>query len=178
MATDKELWKAAGKRLAAARSRAGYPSQKAFSVAVDLAEPTIAKYEQGVREIPMTLLHWLAEQHGIDVNWIVTGQGNMLGERHVPLSDSNLPPRTEMLIELMNPLGRLINEIYREMGVKVTDDQRMGLLARWYANLAARIGPQDDWDQMQMRLATIGEDIRAELKLKAENLSSSKRSAL
>jgi transcriptional regulator with XRE-family HTH domain len=80
MEIEKQLWKAAGKRLAAARLNAGYVSQKALADAVGLSEPAIAKYEQGVREIPLTLLHWLSEQQSINVHWIITGDGDMLGK--------------------------------------------------------------------------------------------------
>ncbi|MHC2481299.1 helix-turn-helix domain-containing protein [Rhizobium leguminosarum] len=176
MTTEKELWKAAGKRLAAARLRAGYPSQKAFAAAVDLSEPTIAKYEQGAREIPLSLLYWLSDRHGADISWIVSGQV-MVAQAKTTSTVSDLPPRTEMLIELMNPLGRLINRIYKEMGVKITDDQRIALLARWYGNLTARIGPSDDWEAMISKLEWVENGIREELTHKAENLSSSKRSA-
>lgn len=74
---EKELWKAVGSRLAAARGKAGFATQKAFAQAVSLSTPTIAKYEQGVREIPLTLLHWLSEQRGINASWIITGEGDI-----------------------------------------------------------------------------------------------------
>jgi len=76
MVDEKDIWKAAGKRLAEARVRAGYASRKQFAEACGKPEPTLAKYEQGAREIPMALLVWLSDTHRIDVGWIVTGIGD------------------------------------------------------------------------------------------------------
>jgi len=73
MIEQKALLKAAGKRLASARAQAGYANQRALADAFGISEPAVAKYEQGAREIPMSLLHWLSERHGISAEWIITG---------------------------------------------------------------------------------------------------------
>ncbi len=173
MATDKELWKAAGKRLATARLNAGYASQKAFAAAVNLAEPTIAKYEQGAREIPISLLYWLSDQHGVDINWVITG----LGDAPVAASESVLSPRTERLVGALEPLIQLIERVYEEMGVTLPGNQKAKVLTRWYENLLARIGENDDLQSVTKSLQWVEDGIRAELRNKAENLLSSKRTA-
>ncbi|SOC46588.1 helix-turn-helix protein [Rhizobium subbaraonis] len=108
MATDRELWKAAGKRLAAARKHAGY-DRLAFANEVGLAEPTIAKYEQGAREIPISLLHWLSESHGVNGNWVITGHGNMLGD-----PSKGPAPSTGVDIVLLQQLHDAVQAVFVE----------------------------------------------------------------
>ncbi len=110
METDKDLWKAAGKRLAAARKHAGY-NRIAFANALDLAEPTIAKYEQGAREIPISLLFWLSERHGINGNWVITGQGDMVGD---PSKAPAMAPRDGVDIVLLQQLHDTVQAVYIE----------------------------------------------------------------
>jgi transcriptional regulator with XRE-family HTH domain len=93
MIDQKALFKAAGKRLAVARAEAGYANQRALADALGISEPAVAKYEQGAREIPMSVLHWLSENHGISAQWIITGNGdpeaaneNMIRIKHYNVS--------------------------------------------------------------------------------------------
>ncbi|MCF1446663.1 MULTISPECIES: helix-turn-helix domain-containing protein [Rhizobium/Agrobacterium group] len=118
---SKDLWKAAGKRLAEARQKAGYLSQKSLATALGLSEPAIAKYEQGTREIPLSLLFWLHEKHSVNLNWLVTGQGKMFESNSVAL-DGNTAQLVNGFQKLPQDLQRDLLEILR------MDLRREGLL--------------------------------------------------
>lgn len=124
MSKGKELWKAAGGRLAEARLRAGYSSQRLFAEAVEAAEPTIAKYEQGAREIPMWLLVWLAERHGINGGWIVSGRGDVL-------DDPSKAPAPSVAVDpqLLRRLHRAARLAYKEAGHILPDDDGLAVEA-------------------------------------------------
>lgn len=62
-------------RLRETRSKFGL-SQQAFSDKLGLSQPTYSKYEMGKASIPDELKQQLA-QMGINIHWLVTGQGPM-----------------------------------------------------------------------------------------------------
>ena len=110
MIDEKQLLKEAGKRLASARARVGYATQKQFAEAVDLAAPTIAKYEQGVRETPMKLLRWLSEQRGVNADWIISGEGDVLRD----FTKAPVPPvqvDVKTVQEMHSTMERLAEEL-------------------------------------------------------------------
>jgi hypothetical protein len=155
MSKGKELWKAAGARLAAARLHAGFSSQRIFAEAVEAAEPTIAKYEQGAREIPMWLLVWLGEHHGINSGWIVSGRGDMIDD-----PSKAPPPSTAVDPWAMARAWAVIERICRETGRTVTGTQIAEEAAILYSALLGRIVDVRDRPMVEAALAVLGEEAK------------------
>lgn len=52
-------------------------SQKAFGASIGLSQGTYQKYESGMASFPDDLKAQLAEQYGINLHWLITGDGPM-----------------------------------------------------------------------------------------------------
>ncbi|WP_156334147.1 MULTISPECIES: helix-turn-helix domain-containing protein [unclassified Shinella] len=170
MSKGKELWKAAGGRLAEARLQAGFSSQRVFADAVELAEPTIAKYEQGAREIPMWLLVWLGEHHGINSGWIVSGRGEMLDD------PSKAPaPSTKVDAWAMGRAYSVIEKVCKDIGRPVTGSQLAEEAAELYSALLGRVVDVRERPMVETALGILAEE--AKERMIGRKPGSGKRSA-
>jgi phage repressor protein C with HTH and peptisase S24 domain len=66
-----------GERLKKVRIRLGYKSQDAFSEKLGTTQTTLSKYEKGITELPDDLKIKISG-FGINIHWLVTGEGEML----------------------------------------------------------------------------------------------------
>lgn len=155
MDNEKPLWKAAGKRLAIARVNAGFASQKQLADAVGVSGPTIAKYEQGVREIPISLLHWLSEKHGVNVNWLLTGEGD-------PVDDPSKGPalKREFDIALLQRLHDTVQVVFVECKQSVPPRAVTAEAARLYNELLTVVADVRDSDVVEAMLPVLRERFR------------------
>jgi phage repressor protein C with HTH and peptisase S24 domain len=66
-------------------------SQAKFAIRFDLPQSTYAQYEKGGRSIPDDLKQQLAEL-GVDMNWLITGQGDMFASPGAATGESTQEP--------------------------------------------------------------------------------------
>jgi len=65
-----------GSRLKVVRTHIGL-NQEEFAVNIDCTQRQISSYENNVVPIPQKVLQLLLKTYKIDINWLVTGKGNM-----------------------------------------------------------------------------------------------------
>lgn len=70
-------------RLKAIRTSAGL-SQKEFGAIMGIAQTSYANYENGRSSIPASLLEMLSKKLNINLNWLITGEGDMYLDKTEP----------------------------------------------------------------------------------------------
>jgi transcriptional regulator with XRE-family HTH domain len=64
-------------------------NQQDFADLLNVTQSNVSKYERGENELSMASLRILGEK-GININWLVTGQGNMLAESSSSIQNRNV----------------------------------------------------------------------------------------
>jgi phage repressor protein C with HTH and peptisase S24 domain len=70
-------------RLKAVRNQLG-DTQETFAERFEYTQPVYQRYEAGKRRIPQELMEGLKNQIGINLNWLMTGEGEMYGDVKQP----------------------------------------------------------------------------------------------
>lgn len=65
------------KRLREVRKALGDPERGEFAQSLDISKNTIAFYERGERTPDANVLRLYSDHHGVDMNWLITGNGEM-----------------------------------------------------------------------------------------------------
>jgi transcriptional regulator with XRE-family HTH domain len=79
-----------GKRLRALRDQKNV-SQREVSVAIDVAEMTISRYERGVREDgSLAILQKLAAYYGVDLDWLTTEEESIVVDEEASVALAQL----------------------------------------------------------------------------------------
>lgn len=103
------------------RERLGFKNRELFAVAYGISKKTYEKYEQGSSELPTKLLLWLQNERDVNLNWLITGEGEMFEASSAAL-DANAAQMLNGFQKLPPDLQRDLLEIMR------MDLRRAGLL--------------------------------------------------
>ncbi|WGM58082.1 helix-turn-helix domain-containing protein [Agrobacterium tumefaciens] len=144
-----------------------------FASRLSISKSGLAHYERGERVPDAELLCAYHREFGVNISWLVTGQGDMF---ETGQSTNTEHGSHQLLVDLINPLGRLINKVYRDQQVRITDDQRFAELTRWHNNLTSRAGPSFEWNDLMSQLPWVEQSLAEELRLKRADAEGNKRS--
>ncbi len=145
-----------------------------FASRLVISKSGLAHYERGERVPDAELLSAYHREFGVNISWLVTGQGDMFEGGQ---STSRDCASHQLLIDLINPLGRLINKVYRDHEVRITDDQRFSELTRWHNNLTSRAGASFGWNDLMSLLPWVEQTLGEELRSKRAGAETNQRSA-
>lgn len=163
-----------GRRLRAVRAAFDIDDRDVFASRLVISKSGLAHYERGERVPDAELLSAYHREFGVNISWLVTGQGDMFEGGQSTSTDHG---SHQLLVDLINPLGRLINKVYRDHDVRITDDQRFAELTRWHNNLTSRAGPSFAWNDLMSQLPWVEQSLGEELRSKRASAESNKRSA-
>ncbi|MCZ2158337.1 helix-turn-helix domain-containing protein [Bartonella sp. 220] len=71
-----------GKRLRYVRLALGDPSREALAKSFSMTKNSIAFYERGEREPNLSVLQTYRTLYGVNINWLLTGQGKMFDSEY------------------------------------------------------------------------------------------------
>ncbi len=145
-----------------------------FASRLVISKSGLAHYERGERVPDAELLSAYHREFGVNISWLVTGQGDMFEGGQSTGRDCG---SHQLLVDLINPLGRLINKVYRDHEVRITDDQRFSELTRWHNNLTSRAGASFEWNDLMSLLPWVEQTLGEELRSKRAGAETNKRSA-
>ncbi|BCH63252.1 hypothetical protein RvVAT039_04680 [Agrobacterium vitis] len=74
-----------GERLVAARKALNFETREPFALTLGVPKQTLANYERGLREMPIELLEIYKVRFGINLNWLICGEGEVFESATVPL---------------------------------------------------------------------------------------------
>lgn len=145
-----------------------------FASRLVISKSGLAHYERGERVPDAELLSAYHREFGVNISWLVTGQGEMFEGGQSTSRDYD---SRQLLVDLINPLGRLINKVYRDHEVRITDDQRFAELTRWHNNLTSRAGASFQWNDLMSLLPWVEQTLGEELRSKRAGAETNQRSA-
>lgn len=180
MIDEKALRKASGRRLAAARMRAGYASQKVFAEAVGLSEPAIAKYEQGAREIPLAILFFLSTGHRISSNWIISGTGEQIeGDKDAAgfASERRDWRDADQDAELFFRLGEMVREVHADADIPLPDRALAKIARTLFEGMIETVSPSAGPDEISTWISFQRAQLARELRTAKEQPGTGKLSA-
>jgi len=106
-----------GERLRQVRSQL---SQDEFATRLGVHKNTIGKYERGERQPEAEILSRLRSELGVDVNWLLTGEGEMRPGGAVAVPPAHEAASPEIDGDLCGEISEMLLGVYRECGVTVT----------------------------------------------------------
>lgn len=64
--------------------------QKEFAKVVKISPSTLSEYKKGIKKPSMDTLYRISTEYNIDLNWLLTGKGEMLLSQKIPTEISNI----------------------------------------------------------------------------------------
>jgi len=109
-----------GERLRQVRSQL---SQDEFATRLGVHKNTIGKYERGERQPEAEILSRLRSELGVDVNWLLTGEGEMRPGGAVAVQPAHEAASVEIDLDLQGRIFEMIFDVYRECGIPAVPRQ-------------------------------------------------------
>lgn len=107
-----EIFKTAlGQRLADVRKKLGYSERTNFAEKIGIQKETLGGYERGDREPTHDFLVLYRQRFGVDLTWLLTGEGDMFADQ-----SKAPPPSTSVDPLLMEKLYKAVERVYKEVG--------------------------------------------------------------
>lgn len=138
-----------GQRIKHVRESHGI-DQDAFGVAIGAARNTIYRWEKGLAYPPADVLFIVHEKYGINIHWLVTGEGSMKGEE-IPRDRQDAPALDTEVLQ------RVIVSIEQGIAKKdvVVEAERKAKIITFIYELAVKTGQTADEEMVAKVLSLI-----------------------
>lgn len=83
-----------GRRLVEVREKKGFPDRKPFALEAGFVPETLGGWEKGLRPPPADALAVYANKYDVDMNWLVSGEGEMFSTASKTQNKNSLVPDT------------------------------------------------------------------------------------
>lgn len=134
----------------------GDPDRDAFANRLGISKGALANYERGDRIPDSTVLAAYRKTLGVNISWLVTGEGSMFDE------PAKAPPQT-INPDVLEKLARLVTLIYREAGIKLPGEQSTVEAGILYNDLIARVSDLSDMDEVEATLPQLRHQLKKRL---------------
>jgi transcriptional regulator with XRE-family HTH domain len=160
-------------RLRELRRKCGDPQRNELAKLFGVSVTAIATYERGDREPAASVLAAYAEVFGANLNWLLTGEGEMF------VDPSKAPARATPSINpaLFRQVGRLVTRVHKEEGIKLPPDAALDEQADAYNALLARAENPSDADELMALLAWLEARLKKRLRSAAAEPGTGKQQA-
>lgn len=147
MDTDKSYLKPIGQRLIELRAELGFRNREQFADAFGSPKKTFEKYEQGLSELPTKLMLWLSSEHHVNLDWLMTGEGDMFETL------SKAPPVASSFNEdAVEKIARLVTMVYDDADVRLPREKIAVETTTLYNELLGKIDDIRDADKVNSHL--------------------------
>lgn len=148
-----------GARLIAARKALKFVNREALADALAIPKETLANYERGSREMPLALVSTYHQRFGVNLSWLITGDGNMFDD------PSKTPaPTVQVDPNLLRQLHRAARLAYREAGHKPPDEDSLAIEAgELYNSLLAKISDVRNGEIVEAVIPILIKDLKTRL---------------
>lgn len=134
----------------------------------------IATYERGEREPAASVLAAYAEVFGVNLNWLLTGEGEMFADPSKAMAG---PKPRGINPALFRQVGRLVTRVHMEEGIKLPPDAVLDEQADAYNALLARAEDPSDADELMALLAWLETRLKKRLRAATEEPGTGKQQA-
>ncbi|WP_336288234.1 MULTISPECIES: helix-turn-helix domain-containing protein [unclassified Bartonella] len=141
-----------GKRLRYVRLALGDPSREALAKSFSMTKNSIAFYERGEREPNLSVLQTYHTLYGVNINWLLTGQGKMFDTEYTKSDfDWNyFIKKIEKLEEILTNSGR-------------NEEPNKEKIESSYEKLQQYLLPQNSSNDLNPKAATSLIDMKAKM---------------
>ncbi|WP_417766757.1 helix-turn-helix domain-containing protein [Stappia sp.] len=161
-------------RLRDLRRRCGDPQRDELAKLFGVSVTAIATYERGEREPAASVLAAYAEVFGANLNWLLTGEGEMFTD---PSKVGVKPAMQGLNPAVFRQVGRLVGRMHNEAGVKLPPDAVLDEQAEAYNALLARAEDPADAAELESLLPWLEARLRKKLQAAAAEPGTGKRQA-
>lgn len=158
-------------RLREVRRQIGNPVRGALVDALGVSVTAISRYEQGDAEPQASVLAAYASAFGVDLYWLLTGEGEMFAD---PSKRPAAAPVPAIDADLFRAVGRLILKVYKDEGVKLPPEALLDEQSGAYNALIARAEDPRDITELTALLPWLEARLRKSLAAAAAEPGSGK----
>lgn len=135
---------------------------------------TLGSYERGIRSPEMSLLAIYSERFGINLNWLITGLGEMFADPKM-----TIPKSPAINPTIFAAVKEAVTRVNKGEGVYLRDGEQEVETIRWYNKLVEMADGSADEKKLRSRLGALDYEIAESAKADAEaaKTGSGKRSA-
>lgn len=148
---------------------------------LDVHPGTYAHYERGDREPDLAFFELLSQRLDVDLNWLLTGVGEMRPRANARSNNAQQKPRPVLSLvidsELLKKIGRLLDALYADENGKLPADAKATEMARAYNLLLDRAEDASDTDELMSLLPWLETRLGKELTAAKKSPGTGKRSA-
>ena len=143
-------------RLREIRRCIGDPDREVFAEQVGVSKNTLASYERGETEPTVSVLDAYSKSFGINVRWVVSGEGTMFTGRNSEIDNKRLKQGTlsteKIKPEIHSSVGEMVLELYGAP-VEISACKDMLLItAKAYNRLIERADDPTDTEELKSLL--------------------------
>ena len=148
-------------RLREVRRQLGDPERAAIVSALGVSIDAVARYERGDNEPQASVLAAYASAFGVNLYWLLTGEGEMFTGRP---QRAAVAPTPAIDPDLFRAVGRLVLNVHKDEGVKLPPDALLDEQAAAYNALIARAEDPRDTAELKALLPWLEARLRKALK--------------
>ncbi|WP_317993195.1 helix-turn-helix domain-containing protein [Bartonella gliris] len=163
------------KRLCEVRIALGFTQRKQFADHLTVPESTMYNYETGLREPPSSMLVIYKNICGIDVNWLLTGEGEMFTDMAKAKAAGFKAPTIPA--GLMKKLGRIAYTTYRDAKIKLPPEDIAELAAELYKKLQELVQDINDMEEVEATFSLLKIHLKRQIEAEKEHSKAAQNTA-
>lgn len=176
-----------GRRLREIRSHLNFEEREAFAARLSISKQALANYERGERIPDAAVLEAYRVVHGVNLNWLLTGAGDMIDASPAARREQKLAPAPavddrrpsgELDIALLQRLGDVVESVFAECSQALPIRAITGEAGKLYTELSHTVLDLTDEDIVEAVLPVLRQRLKKRVLEAADELGSGKRSAL
>ncbi len=161
---------ALGQRLREVRKRSGDMDRESFAATLGVSAKTLANYERGDNEPPSSVLCMYRDTYSINLNWLLSGDGEMLN------GAANLQPLS-LDDWTMRRLATVVTSTYEDSKIPISPENVTVEASRLYNILVGQMNDPEDREEVEALIPHLKHTLRKRLSEATSNPGSGKRSA-
>lgn len=163
-----------GKRLRLLRKAVGAEDLKSFADAIGVSKTALFAYEKGERDPSARALSAYRDLYGADINWILTGAGEMFADPATVPSD---PGFHTIKPEVFRVVGRLVTSLHKAKGISLPPDALFDEQSSAYNALIEKAEDPSDADELLSLLPWLKVSLERKLSSAKNHPGTGKREA-
>lgn len=147
-----------GRRLRDVRRLLGDPDRESFAEKLGVSARSLATYERGDSEPNSGVLSAYKELHGININWLLSGDGEMF------INAAKAPPSTKKVNpDLMRWLAKVAREVHKEAHIPPVGDAILSEATWLYNSLLKTVSDLSDMEEIIASLPKLRLSLKRQL---------------
>ncbi|WP_051336445.1 helix-turn-helix domain-containing protein [Rhizobium sullae] len=161
-----------GRRLRELRNTLKIEDRDVLASAIGVSKSALAHYERGERTPDGDVLALYRQRYGVNVNWIVTGEGEMFDDPSAAPA-----PTASFDTKLLDRLAGIVTAVHRATGIRIAAEKVAVEAGNLYNDLIKKADDIRDQDEVSSLLPWVENKLRKRLEEATSKPGTGKRSA-